>query len=134
MTQSSSVVDEAVVMDIFCVDGQRQSLTRTSDRRNRTSYTREQKLAAITYTKMTYRSRKDNTSYVISRYEAAKNLGITSKMLRDWIRQEEKIASLKKGTRKGIDGRRAQEESMEEELFREFQEGRVADGAVDRDW
>ena len=133
MAQSSSVVDEAVVMDIFCVDGQRQSLTRTSDRRNRTSYTREQKLAAITYTKMTYRSRKDNTSYVISRYEAAKNLGITSKMLRDWIRQEEKIASLKKGTRKGIDGRRAQEESMEEELFREFQEGKVADGAVDRD-
>src|SRR5437868_3743879 len=72
--------------------------------------------------------------YIFTDDEAAKNLGITSKMLRDWIRQEEKIASLKKGTRKGIDGRRVQEESMEEELFREFQEGKVADGAVDRDW
>jgi len=137
MAQSSAIVDEAVIMDMFHVGRQRRNFAGTSDRhdfRSRISYTREQKLAAITYTKTTYRMSKDNTLHVISRYEAAKNLGITSKMLRDWIKQEDKIIGLKKGTRKGIDGRKAQEESMEQELFREFQDCRMADRAVNQKW
>ena len=50
--------------------------------RRRISYTREQKLAAISNTETTWKQQKNRDLKLISKYAAAANLGITTAMLR----------------------------------------------------
>jgi hypothetical protein len=62
---------------------------------HRNSYSRELKLAAIEWATNTYiKGKKDgDLGKAISRYAAAARLGITSTMLRDWIRNRIRIAN-----------------------------------------
>jgi hypothetical protein len=55
----------------------------TEDVRRRISYTREQKLEAINYATITCKTQKNESTKLISKYAAAKDLDITSTMLRD---------------------------------------------------
>jgi transposase-like protein len=69
---------------------------------HRNSYSRELKLAAIEWATSTYRKGKKDgdPDKKITRYAAAKRLGITTTMLRTWIRNRAIIASQKKGSRR----------------------------------
>ena len=49
----------------------------------RISYTKEQKLAAISYVKTTWITQADDSLKLITKYCAAANLGITTAMLQD---------------------------------------------------
>ena len=62
---------------------------------------------------------------LISRYAAAKRLGITSTILRDWTRNRVCIADQKKGSRRGrFSTNKSKEDKMEMALFEEFKEVR----------
>jgi hypothetical protein len=62
---------------------------------HRFSYSRELKLAAIEWASNTYVKGKGHgdVDVLITRYAAAKRLGITSTMLRDWTRNRARIAN-----------------------------------------
>ena len=68
--------------------------------RRRISYTKEQKLRAISYATTTWRTQKDGSSQLISKHAAAKDLGITTAMLRQWMKASSEIESSANGTRK----------------------------------
>ena len=69
----------------------------------RNSYSCELKLAAIEWASNTYVKGKGDKDpdKLITRYAAAKRLGITSTMLREWTRNRAKIASQMKASRRG---------------------------------
>jgi hypothetical protein len=99
----------------------------------RNSYSRELKLAAIEWATNTYiKGKKDGDSDVhISRYAAAKRLGITLTMLRNWTRNKARIASQKRASRRGrIVNTKGKEHEMEQVLFKEFQQARKQGKAV----
>ena len=54
--------------------------------RRRISYTKEQKLAAVSYATTTWKAKKDGSLELISKNSAAADLGITTAMLRDWMK------------------------------------------------
>ena len=64
------------------------------------SYSRELKLSAVEWASNTYIKGKDGEAdVIISRYAAAKRLGITLTMLRNWTRYRARIAKQKRGSR-----------------------------------
>lgn len=85
-----STVNDPEIIDQFRLHRDRESesrpfsaLTADDDEiQKQISYTREQKLAAISYAMTTWKSQKDGSLKLISKYSAAQNLGITTKMLR----------------------------------------------------
>lgn len=60
-------------------------------------YERAKTLAAISYVTTTWKTQKDRSMKLLSRYAAAQILGITSEMLRDWIDKEPEIEMLLRG-------------------------------------
>ena len=91
------------------------------------SYTREQKLATITYATTTWMTDKNGSSKPISKYAAAQQLGITTKMLKNWIKHRLDIESLMVGTRKNQSCNiTCQEPEMESRLLELFKEARTA--------
>lgn len=101
----------------------------------RISYTREQKLAAITYATTTRTTNKDGLSKPISKYAAAQQLGITTKMLRDWIKHKLDIESHVMGTRKNrTRNTTCQEPEMESRLLEQFKEARKAGLKINKPW
>jgi transposase-like protein len=69
---------------------------------HRQSYTREQKLAAISYaaTKRVWDLKKEQM-VLISYKQASRDLGVQPCQLRKWQKDVDKIRSLQKGSRKG---------------------------------
>lgn len=105
---SQSSMPGSAIIEQFQVhrDGQDQSDVgieneeETEVIRRRISYTKEQKLRAISYATTTWRTQKDGSSKLISKHAAAKDLGITSAMLRQWMKASSKIENSANGTRK----------------------------------
>ena len=102
--------------------------------KRRKSYTREQKLAAIAFATRTDFKFAAGFIGPLSRYTAARKLGITSGMLCMWIKNRDKIANGKKGTRKQILGQQAQQSKMEERLNELFREKRVTSRQINGKW
>jgi hypothetical protein len=102
--------------------------------RRRISYTREQKLVAISYATTTWKQGKDGNPKLISKYAAAANLGITTAMLRKWIQTKARIESLPKGKRKESGGGPCQEPELEERLLQLFKESRLAGRKTNKPW
>jgi hypothetical protein len=100
---------------------------------HRRSYSRELKLAAIEWATNTYiKGKRDKDLDVkLLRYKAAKRLGITSTMLRNWIRNKGKIATSRKALRRAqTSNPKGREHKMEQALFKEFKEARSQGKAV----
>jgi hypothetical protein len=102
----------------------------------RFSYSQELKLAAIEWASNTYIKGKGDGDLdeLISRYAAAKRLGITSTMLRNWTRNRDRIANQKRGSRQGRITTKGQEDKMEQALFKEFQQARRVGKAIRAPW
>ncbi|MCJ1225807.1 hypothetical protein MMC12_002456, partial [Toensbergia leucococca] len=88
--------------------------------RIRVSYTREQKLAAITYAITFTKPDKNGVMKLIIKYEAAKKLKITPTMLNKWIKGRKDVKNLNKGKRKNRQHITAQESAMEDSLYQQF--------------
>ena len=138
---SHSVLDEAEIINQFRLHRDRGSESRPAlsvvdedETRKRISYTREQKLAAVSYATTTYKVLNDGSLKIISRYAAAQNLGITTKMLRDWIKKQQDIMALSGGTRKNRTHSDYQEPEMEVQLLEMFKTARKAGRKINRSW
>jgi hypothetical protein len=104
---------------------------------HRFSYSRELKLSAVEWACNTYvKGKKDgDLDVLITRYAAAKRLGITSTMLRNWTRNKLCIANQKRGSRRRRNSTiRGKEHRMEQALFEEFKEARKVGKAVGALW
>jgi hypothetical protein len=94
--------------------------------RTRRSYTREHKLAAITYATSTYVEDNNGNFALIKAYKAARSLFITQTMLKRWIGDFDKILAQTKGTRKN--------RVMEDRLAAEFLVVRGVGRAIGNRW
>jgi hypothetical protein len=70
----------------------------------------------------------------ISRYAAAKRLGITSTMLRSWTKIRARIANQKRSSWQSRIAMKGGEDKMERALFTEFKEGRMLGKAIRAQW
>ena len=105
------------------------------DMRRRNSYTKEQKLGAISYATTTWKIQKDSTPKLISKHAAAKDLGITSAMLRHWLKHSSEIENTTKGTRKiKLTNTGCQEPEMENRLVEIFEQARNAGRKITNRW
>lgn len=102
--------------------------------RRRISYTKEQKLAAISYATNTWKAKPDGSMELITKYRTAANLGITTAMLRDWIRSQPTIESMHQGGRKNRVTVPCQEPILEERLVELFAEARKVGRKITRRW
>jgi transposase-like protein len=101
----------------------------------RRSYTREQKLAAISYaaTKRVW-DLKEEQMVLISHKQASKDLGIQPCQLRKWQKDVNKIRSLQKGSRKGKLSHPAQFPVLEDRLHALILEKRQLGRRVGENW
>lgn len=104
--------------------------------RRRISYTKEQKLAAVRYAKTTLKTQPDGSTKPITKYAASSDLGISTKMLRDWINKEHEIAGLTTGARKNRSQVEnvCQEPVMEARLLELFKDARKSGEKVNKAW
>jgi len=96
--------------------------------RHRNSYPRELKLSAVYYTLNTYKKGKKDGDppTLITKYEAAKKIGITETMLKNWIKNRDIIAGQRKGSRRGRHSiNKGKEDALEVALYKEFEEARA---------
>lgn len=125
----------------------------------RYQYTREFKLAAISFVREYAMPRQDGSGIMcmflfssllilkakvlifigivparISQYAAAQIIGVTRKMLLDWRRNENNILQLRVGQKKSIEGRSAQLPALEKELHTQFLELRKMGKKIRRTW
>jgi transposase-like protein len=93
--EDSSVSDESVSDDSDQPQRKRKKLKRVG-------YSREKKLAAIRYYRMTDVPGKKpgDPDVQITKAYACQKLGIDRKSLREWIRDEVKILNMRKGTKR----------------------------------
>lgn len=105
--------DKDSVIEQFCLHREIHSNKSLDDKdseiRKRILYTKEQKLAAISYATTTWVTNKDGSLKLISKYCACLNLNITPAMLRDWIRSENVISTMHRGVKKKLSVRRVSE-------------------------
>ena len=119
-------INEVALLNIFNIARQRQkesvtiSLNTNSEAegevKTRCSYTREQKLEAIRYATAQYKSGYDGSLHQMTRYAAAKKLGVHEKALKLWIDTRKEIEESKKGTRHNKKIFYAQEPILEDKL------------------
>ena len=102
--------------------------------KRRRSYTREHKLAAIAFAFWVDLKYADGSVGPISRYAAAKKLGITTAMMCKWIKARDAIADTKKGTRKHVPQRTSQEPALELQLTALFKAKRESGRQVNARW
>jgi len=100
----------------------------------RNQYIREAKLAAIRYAKVTWKQLPDGNLVPLSKYQAAKNLGITAIMLKNWIGNEQLILSSLKGSRRSYSRRSAKYPAIENPLYTLFEEARVKGRNITHRW
>lgn len=87
----------------------------------RNSYTQEHKLAAIDYALHTWRINAKREEERIPYQRAAKKLGITDPMLKDWIKHRNRILLQKRGSHRSRSNGVGVEEGMEHQLNDEFE-------------
>jgi hypothetical protein len=100
-------------------------------------YPRELKLSAVQWFLNTYvKGKKPGERLVrISRYQAAKTLGITTTMLRTWTRNRARIADQRKRSRRArIAPPKGKEPDMEHALYRKFEERRRTGKVIGAQW
>jgi transposase-like protein len=102
---------------------------------HRRSYTREQKLAAISYaaTKRVW-DLKEEQMVLISHKQACRDLGLQPSQLRKWQKDVDKIRSLQKGSRKGKLSHPAQFPVLEGRLHTLILEKRQLGRKVGENW
>jgi hypothetical protein len=105
----------------------------------RYNYTREHKLAAISYFQNTWRKgnpeKKEEDFVRISNRYAAKKLKISRKMLRDWVITKERIINQKAGTKRyRVKNTIVKEQEMEKELNKRFLEARDLGRKISFKW
>jgi hypothetical protein len=112
------------------------TLRHSRRRRRRLGYTREKKLQAILYMERTYE--KDNLDgtpgKILSRSRAAKTLGVTTKMLRDWKRREKSILAQKAGSKRARGQDIGRQPELEYKLHSLFKEARAAGRIIGSRW
>jgi hypothetical protein len=104
----------------------------TTKIRRRQQYTREYRLAALTFYHRT--SVPHDGKPALSKYRISRILNITEKMLRDWIKNEDSIRQQPVGTRRNNSGRDASFPEIEDLLDREFRNLRLKGIPVKRSW
>lgn len=103
--------------------------------RRRYSYSREYKLAALSYWETTYRKLKDGTDECITIRFAARKLCIPRTTFRGWIQKKDKILGQKKGTfRVRKPWGKVKELEMELKLKERFDEARLKGRAISAKW
>ena len=102
--------------------------------KRRRSYTREHKLAAIAFALRADFKYADGSVGPISRYAAAKKLGITTAMMCRWINARDAIADTKKGTGKHVPQRTPQEPALELQLTALFKAKRESGRQINARW
>jgi hypothetical protein len=101
------------------------------------SYPCELKLSAVQWYLNTYvKGKKPGEPLVhISKYQAAKKLGITTTMLQNWTRNRAQIANQRKYSRQGrIVPQIGKESIMEHTLYRKFEEHRRTGKSIGAQW
>lgn len=98
------------------------------------SYPREYKLKAIQYYKTTTVETKPDVWKKIPKRFAAKKLGITPSMLRDWLANKTKILQSLSGTRWIGSGRKVEWPEMESRPFAEFTACRAKGRSINHQW
>lgn len=120
---------EAVETEDEDADGQNPKM------RRRISYTKEQKLGAISYATTTWKVQKDGSSKLVSKRAAAKNLGITTAMIWQWWNSKTEIESSLKGARKNrLNNVPCQEPEMKTRLTELFREARSKGKKIANRW
>lgn len=131
---------EEKIIEQFCLHRGKNSNTLVADlledneTRRQISYTKEQKLAAVSYALTTWKAKKDRSMELISKRSAATNLGITPAMLRDWIKSQNSLKSLHWGTRKNQIAVNCQKPALEERLVELFTQARKARRKITHCW
>ena len=93
--------------------------------KRRISYTREQKLGAISYATTIWKIQSDETFKLISKRAATSDFEINRSMLQQWLANKSDIEITTKGTRKHrFQNIVCQEPEMEERLLKLFIEAR----------
>jgi ribosomal protein S20 len=135
VAKSSSLhsVTAARVKSSSAVSGHDQNES-NEEVRHRVSYIREQKLAAINYATITFKSHKNESTQSIIKYVAAKDLEITSVMLRKWLKSTSKIEFMTKETRKNRVNNVCQESKMKTLLLTQFNKVRKFDRKIIKRW
>jgi hypothetical protein len=104
------------------------------EKRTRRSYPRESKIQAIEYAKFTWWKHPNGTLEPLSRYRAALNLGITPKLLKDWVRGEASIRCQRKGSRRAPFVRNSRLGALERRLKDELNDTRATGKQVTAKW
>ena len=92
--------ENPIIEQFRVLQGKRSDDSQIDEIRRRISYTKKQKLAAVGYALNTWKTIADGSRELISKYKAAANLGITTAMLRDWIKSQSTIETMSRGVRK----------------------------------
>ncbi len=139
-SQPSMPKGEESIIDQFCLHREKHSdslpgnLLEDHETRKRISYTKEQKLAAVSYITTTWKAEKDGSMKLISKRSAAIYLGITTAMLRDWMKSQATIETMYRGVRKNRTAVSCQEPILEERLVKLFTEARKAGRKITHRW
>jgi len=102
--------------------------------RPRNQYSREAKLQAIQYAKYTWVQTTTGSLLPISKYQAARNLGITPIMLKNWIGNEAVILNSAKGSRRTYYRRTAKYPEVEKRLYTLFEDARHLGRNITHRW
>jgi hypothetical protein len=103
--------------------------------RRRKFYTRKHKLAAINYVTITWKIHKDDIRKLINKYEATKNLEITTTMLCTWMKSIFVIENISMRVRKHkFINVFCQEMKMKRQLIELFKQKKEADMKIDKKW
>jgi hypothetical protein len=87
----------------------------------RRSYPRELKLSIMQWASTTYKTLKDGSQKLISRYEEADRIDITPTTLKRWFDTKDWIERQKKRSRRTVSkSKRGQEDALEMRLYVEF--------------
>jgi hypothetical protein len=100
----------------------------------RNSYTREHKLAAIDYALHTWRINEKGEEERIPYRRAARKLGITDMMLKNWIKHRNRILLQKRGSRRSRSSGVGAEEGMEHQLNDELEKAQAAGRQITYRW
>ena len=97
----------------------------------RKQYTREFKLAAISYWR---EQSQPHSGPELSKYKIAQRLQISDTMLKDWFVNENSIVAMSTNQKRSTIGRQAQLPEMEDYLYTEFLKVRATGVKISRSW
>ncbi|RPB26943.1 hypothetical protein L211DRAFT_596240 [Terfezia boudieri ATCC MYA-4762] len=111
------------------------AMVRQPKKKSRKSYPQEYKMKALRMYAIAREAGPDGIERPISKRKCVKLLGITPKMLLDWISKGNTIKKIQVGARRVSEpGRQVPWPEMEARLYREFKTLRVLGQAINRKW